>query len=108
MKDSVYSVALNADGSRVASGSPDGFVRISDPRTADKGMKLRGHTANIRCITAMASRGAAPPHRATIVCTASATRQDRALTPGSRGVGLAALGPACCHTSLLVCAGHLC
>lgn len=54
MKDSVYSVALNADGSRVASGSPDGFVRISDPRTAEKGMKLRGHTANVRCIAAVA------------------------------------------------------
>lgn len=49
MKESVYSVALNADGTRVASGSPDGFVRISDPRAGEKVMKLRGHTANIRC-----------------------------------------------------------
>lgn len=50
LKESVYSVALNADGNVVASGSPEACVRITDPRANRKIMKLRGHTANIRCL----------------------------------------------------------
>jgi WD40 repeat protein len=61
MKESVYSVAINADGSRVASGSPDGFVRINDPRAGEKVMKLRGHTANIRCSAAGGKFKLLPP-----------------------------------------------
>lgn len=48
LKDSVYSLAISGDGSVVASGAPEACIRITDPRTDRKLMKLRGHTANIR------------------------------------------------------------
>ncbi len=51
MKESAYSVAISADGSVVASGSPESCIRITDPRSDRKLMKLRGHTGNIRCDT---------------------------------------------------------
>jgi WD repeat-containing protein 48 len=47
--DSIYAVALNAEGTVLASGSPECVVRIADPRTGAKVMKLRGHSDNIRC-----------------------------------------------------------
>ena len=48
LKESVYSLALNASGSVLAVGSPENCIRITDPRGERKIVKLRGHTANIR------------------------------------------------------------
>lgn len=45
---SVYALDINARGSMVAVGSPEGIIRISDARTAAKSFRLRGHTDNVR------------------------------------------------------------
>ncbi|CAI7858207.1 unnamed protein product, partial [Closterium sp. NIES-53] len=49
-KDSVYSVAMNSAGSVVVSGGTEKVVRVWDPRTGTKQMKLKGHTENIRAL----------------------------------------------------------
>lgn len=54
-------MALNADGSIVASGSPEACIRITDPRMDRKVVKLRGHTANVRCLTHARSAAAQLP-----------------------------------------------
>ena len=49
-KYSIYSLAMTSSGNLLASGSPENCVRLWDPRTCSKTMKLKGHTHNIRAI----------------------------------------------------------
>ncbi|XP_043708035.1 WD repeat-containing protein 48-like [Telopea speciosissima] len=49
-KESVYALAMNDDGSLLVSGGTEKVVRVWDPRTGSKAMKLRGHTDNIRAL----------------------------------------------------------
>ncbi|XP_055341212.1 WD repeat-containing protein 48-like [Paramacrobiotus metropolitanus] len=49
-KDSIYSVAMNPAGTVIVSGSTENVLRVWDPRTCQKLMKLKGHTENIRSI----------------------------------------------------------
>lgn len=49
-KESVYALAMNDNGSILVSGGTEKVVRIWDPRTGSKTMKLRGHTDNIRAL----------------------------------------------------------
>jgi len=49
-KYSIYSLAMNGQGTLLASGSPENCIRIWDPRSGLKAMKLKGHTHNIRAL----------------------------------------------------------
>ncbi|KAH8372674.1 hypothetical protein KR009_002625 [Drosophila setifemur] len=49
-KDSIYSLAMNPSGTVIVSGSTENILRIWDPRTCMRSMKLRGHTENVRCL----------------------------------------------------------
>ncbi|XP_066356247.1 uncharacterized protein [Miscanthus floridulus] len=49
-KDSVYALAMNDTGTLLLSGGTEKVVRVWDPRTGSKNMKLRGHTDNIRAL----------------------------------------------------------
>ncbi|KAL8159557.1 hypothetical protein V2J09_001094 [Rumex salicifolius] len=49
-KESVYALAMNDSGKLLVSGGTEKVVRIWDPRTGSKIMKLRGHTDNIRAL----------------------------------------------------------
>lgn len=49
-KDSIYSLAINQSGTLVASGSTEKLIRLWDPRTRQKLLKLRGHTDNVRSL----------------------------------------------------------
>ncbi|PPD96606.1 hypothetical protein GOBAR_DD06362 [Gossypium barbadense] len=49
-KESVYALAINDSGSLLVSGGTEKVVRVWDPRTGSKTMKLRGHTDNIRAL----------------------------------------------------------
>ncbi|KAL0350647.1 UNVERIFIED_CONTAM: WD repeat-containing protein 48 [Sesamum radiatum] len=49
-KDSVYALATNDCGTLLVSGGTEKVVRVWDPRTGSKTMKLRGHTDNIRAL----------------------------------------------------------
>jgi WD40 repeat protein len=49
-KYSIYSLALNNQGTLLAAGSPENCIRLWDPRTCNKIMKLKGHTHNIRTL----------------------------------------------------------
>ncbi|KAK9802773.1 hypothetical protein WJX73_001306 [Symbiochloris irregularis] len=49
-KGSVYTVAMDAMGTILAAGTPDGAVRVCDPRTGAKVCKLRGHTDGVRSL----------------------------------------------------------
>ncbi|TVU27532.1 hypothetical protein EJB05_30151 [Eragrostis curvula] len=49
-KDSVYALAMNDTGNLLVSGGTEKVVRVWDPRTGSKNMKLRGHTDNIRAL----------------------------------------------------------
>ncbi|CAJ0572142.1 unnamed protein product, partial [Mesorhabditis spiculigera] len=53
-KNSVYALGMNHAGTVVVSGSTEKVLRIWDPRTCQKMMKLRGHTDNIRAIVVSA------------------------------------------------------
>ncbi|KAG6701910.1 hypothetical protein I3842_07G008900 [Carya illinoinensis] len=49
-KESVYALAMNDSGTLLVSGGTEKVVRVWDPRTGSKTMKLRGHTDNIRLL----------------------------------------------------------
>uniref|UniRef100_A0A7N0ZS41 WD repeat-containing protein 48 n=1 Tax=Kalanchoe fedtschenkoi TaxID=63787 RepID=A0A7N0ZS41_KALFE len=49
-KESVYAMALNDTGTILVSGGTEKVVRVWDPRSGAKTMKLRGHTDNIRAL----------------------------------------------------------
>ncbi|CAK9143086.1 unnamed protein product [Ilex paraguariensis] len=49
-KESVYALAMNDGGTLLVSGGTEKVVRVWDPRTGSKTMKLRGHTDNIRAL----------------------------------------------------------
>ena len=49
-RNSVYTMAMNATGNMLCTGSTDKFVRVFDLRSKQKTMKLRGHQDNVRSI----------------------------------------------------------
>lgn len=49
-KDSIYSLAMNPAGTVIVSGSTENILRVWDPRTSARNMKLRGHTENVRAL----------------------------------------------------------
>ncbi|EPS68911.1 hypothetical protein M569_05855 [Genlisea aurea] len=49
-KQSVYALAMSDSGTVLVSGGIEKVVRVWDPRTGSKTMKLRGHTDNIRAL----------------------------------------------------------
>ncbi|KAE8711054.1 hypothetical protein F3Y22_tig00110303pilonHSYRG00087 [Hibiscus syriacus] len=49
-KESVYALAMNDSGTLFVSGGTEKVVRVWDPRTGSKTMKLRGLTDNIRAL----------------------------------------------------------
>lgn len=49
-KDSIYSLAMNYTGTVIISGTTENVLRVWDPRTCQKMMKLKGHTDNIKAI----------------------------------------------------------
>ncbi|XP_020579105.1 WD repeat-containing protein 48 [Phalaenopsis equestris] len=49
-KESVYALAMNDSGTLLVSGGTEKAIRVWDPRTGSKNMKLRGHTDNIRAL----------------------------------------------------------
>ncbi|KAH7285283.1 hypothetical protein KP509_33G020800 [Ceratopteris richardii] len=49
-KESVYAVAMNDVGTVLVSGGTEKALRVWDPRTGTKSMKLRGHSDNIRAL----------------------------------------------------------
>ncbi|KAH7654954.1 WDR48/Bun107 protein [Dioscorea alata] len=49
-KESVYALAMSDNGSLLVSGGTEKVIRVWDPRTGSKNMKLRGHTDNIRAL----------------------------------------------------------
>ncbi|XP_059483067.1 WD repeat-containing protein 48 [Neocloeon triangulifer] len=49
-KDSIYSLAMNSSGTVLVSGSTEKILRVWDPRSCGKLMKLKGHTDNIKAL----------------------------------------------------------
>ncbi|CAM6010791.1 unnamed protein product [Sphagnum balticum] len=49
-KESVYALAMNDSGTLLVSGGTEKAVRVWDPRTGAKQMKLKGHTDNVRAL----------------------------------------------------------
>ncbi|GFY92006.1 transducin/WD40 repeat-like superfamily protein [Actinidia rufa] len=49
-KESVYALGMNDSGTLLVSGGTEKVVRVWDPRTGSKTIKLRGHTDNIRAL----------------------------------------------------------
>ena len=49
-KDSIYSLAMNPAGTVIVSGSTEKVLRVWDPRTCAKLMKLKGHTDNVKAL----------------------------------------------------------
>lgn len=49
-KESVYALAMNEGGTLLVSGGTEKVVRVWDPRSGSKTMKLKGHTDNIRAL----------------------------------------------------------
>ncbi|CAB3401737.1 unnamed protein product [Caenorhabditis bovis] len=49
-KDSIYSMATNPMNSVVLAAGTEKCIRLFDPRTNEKIMKLRGHTDNVRAL----------------------------------------------------------
>ncbi|ETE72654.1 WD repeat-containing protein 48, partial [Ophiophagus hannah] len=49
-KDSIYSLAMNQMGTVIVSGSTEKVLRVWDPRTCAKLMKLKGHTDNVKAL----------------------------------------------------------
>lgn len=53
-KDSIYSLAMNPSGSVIVSGSTENALRIWDPRTCTRTMKLKGHSENVKSLVVSA------------------------------------------------------
>lgn len=53
-KDSIYSLAMNPSGSIIVSGSTENALRIWDPRTCNRIMKLKGHSENVKALVVSA------------------------------------------------------
>lgn len=49
-KDSIYSLAMNPPGNVIVSGSTEKVLRVWDPRTCQKLMKLKGHSDNVKAL----------------------------------------------------------
>ena len=49
-KDSIYSLAMNQPGTVIVSGSTEKVLRVWDPRTCQKMMKLKGHMDNVKAL----------------------------------------------------------
>eukprot|EP00795_Rhopilema_esculentum_P008237 gene8237-14175_t len=49
-KDSIYSLALNSAGTVLVSGSTEKILRVWDPRSCSKEMKLKGHADNVKAV----------------------------------------------------------
>lgn len=49
-KDSIYSLTMNPSGTMIVSGSTEKVLRVWDPRTCAKLMKLKGHTDNVKAL----------------------------------------------------------
>ncbi|KAK9980180.1 hypothetical protein ABG768_013563 [Culter alburnus] len=49
-KDSIYSLAMNQAGTVIISGSTEKVLRVWDPRTCAKLMKLKGHSDNVKSL----------------------------------------------------------
>ncbi|KAL3891526.1 hypothetical protein ACJMK2_003786 [Sinanodonta woodiana] len=49
-KDSIYSLAMNQSGTVIVSGSTEKVLRVWDPRTCQKMMKLKGHSDNVKAL----------------------------------------------------------
>lgn len=49
-KCSIYALAVNPNGTILASGTPEKVVRLWDPRSGKRISKLTGHTDNIRAL----------------------------------------------------------
>ncbi|XP_057733258.1 uncharacterized protein LOC130948522 isoform X1 [Arachis stenosperma] len=49
-KESVYALAMNEVGTLLVSGGTEKVVRLWDPRSGSKTLKLKGHTDNIRAL----------------------------------------------------------
>ncbi|XP_066992866.1 WD repeat-containing protein 48 isoform X4 [Anabrus simplex] len=49
-KDSIYSLAMNPSGTAIVSGSTEKVLRVWDPRTCAKLMKLKGHADNVKAL----------------------------------------------------------
>ncbi|KAJ3213200.1 hypothetical protein HDU67_003178 [Dinochytrium kinnereticum] len=47
---SIYALATNPSGSVVVSGSPEKVVKVWDPRSGKREIRLTGHTDNIRSL----------------------------------------------------------
>lgn len=49
-KESIYSLAMNPDGTIIVSGSTEKVIRVWDPQTCTKLCKLKGHTDNVKAL----------------------------------------------------------
>lgn len=49
-KNSIYSLAMNPSGTIIVGGSTEKVLRVWDPRTCDKLMKLVGHKDNVKAL----------------------------------------------------------
>ena len=49
-KDSIYSLAMNSSGTVIVSGSTEKVLRVWDPRTCMRQMKLKGHTDIVKAL----------------------------------------------------------
>ena len=49
-KDSIYSLAMNPSGTVIVSGSTERVLRVWDPRSCAKMMKLKGHADNVKAL----------------------------------------------------------
>ena len=81
---SVYCARYSADGSLIASGSHDGYVRVFSPETGDTLSELRGHGGPVKSIDWCEMRGG---ERAYVFASASADGDARIWTvQGARAV----------------------
>lgn len=49
-KESIYSLGMSASGNILVAGSTEKALRVWDPRSCEKKMKLKGHTDNVKAL----------------------------------------------------------